>query len=211
MYNRIQNGLLLVLLLVCVIAEGQTDENKDDGKVRNKTFDFIQLGYSAGFKTYGILALPLKQQNLTSVVSGQMQIIGAHSLYAEFINQPMMKLTEPNFELDARPFFAYHYDVYIRSQGFNVGYAYTNDLGKNFDCTIMIAGGITYLYYREYLTDKKNLSVQSFDGENTLWNASVGVRLHYFLPNHLGLHGEASLAYNSPLFKLGLTYKIKTK
>jgi hypothetical protein len=214
--NKIKYTICQVCFTIALVVFGsaafaQGSEERAQGHTKMKSFEFIQIGYSAGFKTYGIQGIDLKQQNITSVISAQMQVIGPHSIYAEFINQPMMRFSEPNFELNARPFFAYYYDAYVRSNGFNIGYAYTQKLSKDLDITILATGGQTFAEFREYLTDQESLEATSFDTQATYWNLGVGARMHYFLPNNLGLHAEVALAENSPLAKVGLTYKIKSK
>lgn len=178
-------------------------------KTKKETWQYIKLSYSKGFKTYGMNNLTIKDQNFTSVIAAEVNVYNQHGIYAEFINQPMMVLNSENTpkEIDFF-FFSSYYGAYIRSRGFNIGYAYTLSATPNLDIGIRAGAGRTYAEYREYLTDTKTLEVDMYEGKDTLTNISFGLMVNYSLPNNLGVIGEMSAGWNSPVFKLGLTYKL---
>jgi len=178
---------------------------------KDKAFQYIQVGYSMGYKTYGLENLNLKQQSITSLISAEINVYEGHSIYGEFINQPMMQLAGAESPLEVSTFFnSYYYDIFLRSRGFNVGYTYTSPLSKNIDMSVLAGVGKTYIEFKEYLTNKESLAVQEYEDRDTLWNGTLGVRLNYLLPNNLGLSAEAAIGYNSPILKLGLIYRIKS-
>jgi hypothetical protein len=200
-------GIVVLLMGVMCNAYAQEDTNK-----QNDTWRFIKLSYAKGFKSYGLQNIELKDQNFTSVIAAEVNVYKQHGFYAEFINQPLMALTAENNPLEIDLFFySVYYDAYIRSRGFNVGYAYTESITPRVDIGLRAGVGQTYAEFREYVTNDKTLQVSQYNTRDTMTNWSIGLMANYSLPNNLGVFGEAALCQNTPVFKLGLTYNIKTK
>jgi len=198
-----------VLFLLLTSSIFNAFAQKAEEVTKKETWQYIKLSYAKGFKTYGLNNAMIKDQNFTSVLAAEVNIYKEHGFYAEFINQPMMRLNSENIpkEIDFF-FFSSYYDAYIRSRGFNIGYAYTHKATPKLDLGVRAGVGKTYAEYREYLTDTETLAVRSYEGNDTLTNISLGVLANYSLPNNLGVFGELAISWNSPVFKLGLTYKL---
>lgn len=174
-------------------------------------FNHIKVGYSKGFKVYGINEnnFQLKDENFTSIVSVDVHIFKEHSIHGEFINQPMMKINSNDFptEFDFI-FYRYYYDAYIRSKGFLVGYKHSREWFENFETFSFIGTGRSYIEVREYYTDAQTNVVSTYDSKDTLNTFSLGLGIQYLLSNNLGFNVEAAVAVNSPVFKLGIVYKL---
>ena len=84
-------------------------------------------------------------------------------------------------------------------------------LTPRLDVGVRAGVGKTYMEYREYFTNSETFEVSQYEGKDTITNWSIGGMVNYTLPNNLGLFAEAALSQNTPLLKLGLTYKIKSK
>jgi hypothetical protein len=79
-----------VAITVGLCANLQAQDITLDLIQKDKAFQYIQVGYSMGYKTYGLENLNLKQQSITSLISAEINVYEGHSIYGEFINQPMM-------------------------------------------------------------------------------------------------------------------------
>ena len=198
--------------LIVLICSACVAIAKNDSTNQGHAWQFIKLSYAKGFQAYGLSNLEIKDQNFTSVIAAEVNVYKQHGVYAEFINQPMMALTAENgFEELDFFFFSTYYEVFIRSHGFNVGYACTMPLTPRLDVGVRAGVGKTYMEYREYFTNSETFEVSQYEGKDTITNWSIGGMVNYTLPNNLGLFAEAALSQNTPLLKLGLTYKIKSK
>lgn len=177
----------------------------------NKAFQTIRIGYSAGFKPFGASEIKIMDQSFTSVVTAEMDIYDRHGIYFEFVNQPMVHIQE-EFEVinSSLQFIGYYDDFYVRSRSYSIGYMQTFNFFKTLDLSVRASLGKTYMEIKEYATNKETLAVFDLDHEVEERAISVGAKVTYWLPNNVGLSAEAAVAVHSPLYKLGLSYRIPT-
>ena len=203
----------LVFLILCGIpskAEPFFKQNQFQWD-SSKAFQTIRLGYNVGFKPYGITNFNLKDQNITSVITAEMDIYDNNGIFFEFVNQPMMHIDEGLQELDfVFSSYRFYYDVYVRYRSYSVGYVHTFNLSETMDVSVRGSLGKSDLDIREYATDKETLEVTQVDQSERITIASLGGKFTYWLPNNMGLSAEAAFGYYAPITKLGLTYRIKS-
>lgn len=204
--------LLLLLFMVCFQSLAETPiGDKSPAFDSSKAFQTIRIGYSFGFKPYGISNLDLKDQNITSVITAEMDIYDNNGVFFEYVNQPMMHIDEGLQTLDLIfSSYQFYYDVYVRYRSYSLGYVHTFKLSEKMDLSVKGSLGKSNIDIREYLTDKETLQVFQEEHSERITIASLGGKFTYWLPNNIGLSAEAALGYLSPVAKLGLTYRIKT-
>lgn len=197
----------------------QAQETKDV-KSDSPWLTYIKLGVFARFKPYGIEEglYNLKDQSLTTLYMAEVNIYAKpqhkkYSVYGEYINQPMLSVTNGQIG-ELTSFFgnnSYFYKGFIRSKGHTVGAMFTQTVAPNWDVELKAGAGQTFIEVREYLTPSTTLVTQTYDSRDTMTNMTLGIYTNYTLRNNLGIYAEIALAQKVPVYRVGLTYKIETK